>query len=264
VPSTRQLKKSPKGQNSVACHPVTGGQSQADVAKALAKLRRLSEFSPAKLDILASQITVQRLHKRSLIYSESQSDENLYIMLSGIARLTCENRKRESILLEVLGPGDIIGLPSLLPDVRHHLRCEAFTNCELGLISARSLVEDVIGVPFADFTLGVKLTVSRWWELLVRQAHFIDQPLAERVLIALRDLGAKFGVEEDRGIILNAPINQRDLADLVAASRPKVNVVLRGLAKIGALIQEGPRRIVLVPKKLESSQRLSFGDAPLN
>jgi CRP-like cAMP-binding protein len=88
----------------------------------------------------------------------------------------------------------------------------------------------------------VKLTVSRWWELLVRQAHFIDQRLEERVLIALRDLAAKFGVENDRGIILNAPINQRDLADLVAASRPKVNVVLKGLAKRGALIQEGRRR----------------------
>jgi hypothetical protein len=102
-------------------------------ARNLARLKGLSELSAGKLDVLAERIAVRRFRKRSAIYSEDHVGEGMYIMLSGIARLTCLNRKGERILLEVLGPGDVVGIPSLLPDVRHNIRCEAFTDCQLDL-----------------------------------------------------------------------------------------------------------------------------------
>lgn len=231
-------------------------RSRAEVARELAGLRRLSALSPPAINALASEITIRRLNKRALIYSEGQVGENMYFVLSGIARLTCENRKRRSALLEVLAPGDIIGLPVLLPDVRHRLRCETVTRCELGVISDRALVEDVLGMQLARFSLGLKLMVSRWWEMLVRQSHFVEQTMAERVIITLLDLGAKCGVRDERGTILNAPLSQQDLADLAGASRPKVNLVLRGLAERGALIQDR-RRIIILPDRLELALRLS-------
>src|SRR5437870_342290 len=40
---------------------------------------------------------------------------------------------------EVLGPGDVVCIPTLLPDVRHNLECEAFTDCEITACSAQKL-----------------------------------------------------------------------------------------------------------------------------
>src|SRR6266851_1895528 len=131
-------------------------------AQNLARLKGLSELSAGKLEVLAERIAVRRFRKRSAIYREDHVGEGLYIMLSGIAKLTCLNRKGERVLLEVLGPGDVVGIPSLLPDVRHQLRCEAFTDCRLGLLGVKELVEGVVGLPFGDFGVALRLTMGRW------------------------------------------------------------------------------------------------------
>ena len=37
----------------------------------------------------------------------------------------------ERNLLEVRGPGDVIEIPLLLPDIHHKLSCETFTDCQI-------------------------------------------------------------------------------------------------------------------------------------
>ena len=56
-------------------------------------------------------------------------------------------------------------MPPLLPDVRHSLECEAFTDCEIGVLSADAMVETV-GLEYDKFLLALKLTMGRWWALL--------------------------------------------------------------------------------------------------
>lgn len=148
----------------------------------------------------------------------------------------------------MLGPGDVICIPSLLPDLRHSLECEAFTECEIGVLSAEALVETV-GLQYAEFLLALKLTMGRWWALLVRQSHFVDQTLEERIAVALLDLAGKFGLPDARGTIINVRFGHRNLAELVSGSRPKVSVCLRRFAMEGRLIQD-QRRIIVVPEKL--------------
>jgi CRP/FNR family cyclic AMP-dependent transcriptional regulator len=201
--------------------------------------------------MLADSVEIVCRLRRSPIYPNRRQGDGVYIMLSGIARLTCSNRKRQTVLLEVLGPGDVVGVPSMLQDRRSNLRCDAFTNCELGLIFTRSLVETVMKIPFDDFRVASELTLGVWWKMLVRQAHFVEQGLEERIAIALLDLSAKFGVPDSRGEILNVELSHSDLADLVMGSRPKVNRHLRALAEQGAIIRER-RRIVVVRERLQA------------
>ena len=87
----------------------------------------------------------------------------------------------------MLGPGDVVCIPTLLPDLRHSLECEAFTECEVGVLTAQALVETV-GLEYDKFFLALKLTMGRWWALLVRQSRFVDQTLEERIAVALLDL----------------------------------------------------------------------------
>src|SRR5260370_26245353 len=112
------------------------------------------------------------------------------IMLSGIAGFACLNRKGERILLEVLGPGDVAGIPSLLPDVRHNIRFEAFTDCQLGLISPKELVEDIVGLPFGDFGVAIRLTLGRWRQLLAANCGWVEEGLVRRVIVCLVARGA--------------------------------------------------------------------------
>src|ERR1700733_7471454 len=79
----------------------------------LGKLQGLAGLPLRKLEALHARMTVRQFSKRSIIYEEGHSGAAVYLVLSGIARLVCLSRKRKRNLLEVLGPGDVMEIPSL-------------------------------------------------------------------------------------------------------------------------------------------------------
>jgi CRP-like cAMP-binding protein len=223
-----------------------------EVVETLVGLEGLAGLPLRKLRVLASRIVVRPFERHAVIYEESQRKDYVYVLLSGIARLTCLNRKGERVLLEVLGPGDIVAIPPLLADTRSHLRFGAFTDCRIGLLSPKTLVQDIVGLRFGNFRHALVLTNARWWQLLVRHSAFMEQGLQERVVLALLDLGAKVGVPDRGKKTLSVDLTHQDLAHLVIGSRAKVSNCLRQLATHNAIAQEGRTRIVMVPKKLQA------------
>src|ERR1700691_2249163 len=105
-------------------------QPRAVSAQDLGKLEGLAGLSSRELDGFRARMRIRQVRRPSIIYKEGESDHAVYSVLSGIARLVCLNRKGKRNLLEVLGPGDVIEIPSLLPDIHHKLTCEAFTDCK--------------------------------------------------------------------------------------------------------------------------------------
>jgi CRP/FNR family transcriptional regulator, cyclic AMP receptor protein len=206
--------------------------------------RFVAELRARQLAALNSRMSVREFSRRTTIYREDQAEMATYILIAGIAKLTCLNRSGKRNLLEVLGPGDVIEIPSLLPDIHHNLSFEAFSDCQLGLISPKELVEGIIGIPFREFSQALNLTVDRWWRLLERHSNFLNQSVRERVALALNDMSIKFGIQEDRGTLINLRLSHRDPAELVDCSRPKTSDCLRGLAREGAVIHEDRRFIV--------------------
>src|SRR5208283_4315120 len=150
----------------------------------LGKLKGLAGLSLRKLEALRARMRIRQFSRHSIVYKEGESDEAVYIVLSGIGRLVCLNRKGKRNLLEVLGPGDVIEIPSLLPDIHHKLSCDAFTDCEIGLVGPGELVQGVIGIPLREFDEALNLTIGRWWKLLERHSNFLDQSVRERIAIA--------------------------------------------------------------------------------
>jgi CRP-like cAMP-binding protein len=237
-----------------------GGAGRSELVETLAKLRGLAGLPLRKLHVLAEQMRIRLFRRDALIYEESQRRQYMYILLSGLARLTCLNRKGEWVLLEVLGPGDVVAIPSLLPGVRSNLRFRAFTECRIGLLSPIGLVQDIMGLPFGHFRHALGLTSGRWWQLLVRHSAFMEQSLSERVVLALLDLGSKIGVQDPRKRTLSLDLTHQDLAHLVMGSRAKVSACLGQLATQSAIVQQGRTRIITNPQKLQAIGGFSAPD----
>jgi CRP/FNR family transcriptional regulator, cyclic AMP receptor protein len=229
-------------------------QPRAVSAQDLAKLKGLAGLSLRKLESLRARMRIRQFSKRSIIYKEGDADDAVYILLLGIARLVFVNRKGERNLLEVLGPGDVIEIPSLLPDIHHKLTCEAFMDCQIGLISPTALVEGVVGIPFREFSEALNLTVGRWWALLERHSNFLSQTVREKIMLALFDLGRKFGQRDDHAMIVDLGLSGQDIADLVESSRPKVSECLKQLVAEG-VVKRDHRRFIIDSVKIQASLR---------
>ena len=229
-------------------------QPRAVSVQDLGKLQGLAGLSSRKLEALRARMRIRQFSKRSVVYKEGESDDAVYIVLSGIARLVCLNRKGERNLLEVLGPGDVIEIPSLLPDIHHKLTCETFTDCQIGLIGPTALVEGIVGIPFREFNEALNLTMGRWWTLLERHSNFLRQTVREKIMLALLDLGRKFGQRDDLGMIIDLGLSGKDLADLVESSRPKVSESLKKLVAEGVVKREH-RRFIVDPARIQAGLR---------
>ena len=73
-------------------------------------------------------------------------------------------------------------------------------------------------------------------------------------MLALFDLGRKFGQPEDHAMIIDLGLSGQDIADLVESSRPKVSECLKQLVAEGVVKREH-RRFIIDPAKIQDSLR---------
>jgi len=75
---------------------------------------------------LAAASEPLRVLRESAIFSEGEASSHVYILLSGVAKLCYVNREQR-VLVGFVGPGEVFGLSSLLPQNHAAVRCEAYT-----------------------------------------------------------------------------------------------------------------------------------------
>jgi CRP-like cAMP-binding protein len=216
-------------------------------------LRRLRAFpwaSDQQLEKLLSQITLKRVTRHTALFDEGTSAEVLYLLISGVVKLSLRNSESEDILVSLICPGELFGITALMPGMQRAFRSEAFSDCWVGTLGAETLVTTLLGVPFSDFSALMGSTTGRWFALLYRYAHFQGLSLRQRLAMALLELAQKFGVQDARGTILILQVTHEDLADLVGASRQKVTEHIKELERQQYIVRDG-RKLIVLPARLQ-------------
>jgi CRP-like cAMP-binding protein len=216
--------------------------------QALRKLKLLSWLNNDQLSVIGKNATSIKFPRGKSIFFEGESSSRVYLLLSGVAKLSFL-KKTERVLVGLVGPGEIFGVSSLLPEATRPFRCDAFSDCVVAVMEPRIFVETVAGIPLASFSRTLDITVGRWWGMLIRYANFVGLGLRERLADALLELGVKFGVRDSRGTLLTLKLTHADLAELVGASRQRITEQLTEFERDKIIIRDG-RRLILVPEKL--------------
>jgi CRP/FNR family transcriptional regulator len=215
----------------------------------------LSKHFPAlkrdELERLASEMSLRRFKRGERILVEPHASADVFLVLKGAIAITWQHDRRHQVLVALLGPGEIFGDSSSLPEMAQGLNGYAFANSLVARIDSTRLVDILLGVELRAFKTATEMTVGWSAKALMRYIKMFHMPPRERLVIALLEIGAKFGVRDSRGLILNLPMTQKDLADLLGASRQKVNEYWGELVRLGAVINLG-RQLVLVPEKLSA------------
>jgi len=216
--------------------------------KTLGRLKTLSWLSQDQLQGLAQSLTLQKVKRRDTIFFEGESSNRIYVLLSGVAKLSFQNRD-ERVLVGLVGPGEIFGVSSLLPHATRPFRCDAFSDCTVGIARPETFVGLVLGVPLERFSRTLEVTVARWWIMLQRYTNFVGLSVRERLAGALLELAMKFGAEDSRGILLTLKVTHADLAELVGASRQRTTEQLNDFENEHVILRDG-RRLIIVPDRL--------------
>ena len=217
----------------------------------LRSLKNISWLTVPQLGKLANALTVSTVEKRAIIFDEKHSADSAYILLAGVARITCRNRKGHRTLVIMIAPGMIPGFPPPVPGISYNFRCEAVTACQIGTIDFDSLVEISLGISSVDFKRLAASYLGRWDLVQLRSGNFMSCTLEERLALILLELSENFGVPDGKAVRLTLPARHRDLAELAGATRPRITEYL-SLFERKHLISRDKRQLVVNRDRLES------------
>jgi len=224
---------------------------RASARQMLASLKNISWLTARQLDNLSSALTVSAVEKYGIIFDEQSAPDSVYILLAGVARITCRNRKGDRTTVIMVAPGIVPGFPPPVPGFRYNFRCEAVTPCRIGAIEVESLIEISLGIASADFKRMAASYLGRWDLVQLRCANFMSCTLEERLALLLLELSENFGVPDGKEIRLTVPARHRDLAELTGASRSRITEQLAAFERKNLISRNG-RQFVVNRDQLES------------
>src|SRR5580704_2547301 len=179
--------------------------ARASSTRRLRGLKNISWLSGRQLDRLSNGLTVSMAEKRAIIFDEKHSPDSAYILLAGVARITCRNRKGQRTLVIMVAPGMIPGFPPPVPGISYNFRCEAMTDCQVGTIDLKTFIEISLGIDSEDFKRMAASYLGRWDQIQLRCANFMGCTLEERLALILLELSENFGMSDPKGTRLSVP-----------------------------------------------------------
>ena len=213
-------------------------------------LKNISWLTSRQQNKLADALAMSQVEKRGVIFDEKHSPEAAYVLLSGVARITCSNRSGARTLVIMVAPGMIPCFPPAVSPIRYNFRCEAVTACRIGTITLADFIEIALGIASADFKHMAESYSGRWDLVQLRCSNFMGCTLEERVALILLELSENFGVRDPQGVRLTVAATHKDLAELVGASRPRVTEYLSNFERKHLIIRDG-RQLIVKRDRLE-------------
>jgi CRP/FNR family cyclic AMP-dependent transcriptional regulator len=192
----------------------------------------------ALLDEIASAATVRSFPKHAVIVTESDSTDNIYVMLAGKARVYVSDEKGREVVLNQLGPGEYFGEITIDGGPRS-ASVMALEQCRCALIRHTELTA------FIERSPGFALHVVK------KLAHRV-RDLTENVRsLALLDVYGRVGrlllelAEEDDGqLVITEPLTHKEIAARVGASREMISRIFSDLSDGGYLRKEEGRLVI--------------------
>jgi CRP/FNR family transcriptional regulator, cyclic AMP receptor protein len=207
-------------------------------------LKNISWLAPRQLNRLADALVMSRVPRHGIIFDKKHSPECAYILLAGVAQITCRNRRGDRTLVIVVAPGMIPGVPPSVTGIKYDFRCEAVTDCQIGTITLAAFIEIALGITSADFKRMAASYAGRWDLVQLRCSNFMGCTLEERLALVLLELSENFGIRDKRGVRLTVRATQQHLAELVGATRPRVTEYLASFEREHLIARDGRQLIV--------------------
>jgi CRP-like cAMP-binding protein len=220
----------------------------------LARSGLFQGVEPDAAEALANDMETVEIRRGETLFSEGETGDSLYIVLSGKLKLGHRAADGRHNLVAIMGPSDIVGELSLFDPGPRTATATAVTDVRLARLKKVSLRPWLNNRPeIAEQLLRVLARRLRRTNDAVADMIFTDVP--GRVAKALLQMAARFGNRNGGVLRVNLDLTQEELAQLIGASRETVNKALAEFASRGWLRLDGRSVIILDPERLAHRAR---------
>jgi CRP/FNR family transcriptional regulator, cyclic AMP receptor protein len=189
----------------------------------LRKHPMFSDLEPAALDQLCRYAKHSMLKRGTTIASRGDPGNILIAVISGTVKISVSSADGRNAILNLIGPGEIVGEVAVLDGFARTADVIANTNCEIFVIDRRDFLPFVRSQPaLAMKLIELLCTRLRWTSDQVEEV--ILQNLPGRLASALLRLTEKHKLAPGGRSIA---ITQQEISEMVGMTRESINKQLR-------------------------------------
>jgi len=188
--------------------------------------------------------------RRSIVFREGDSPRAVYLVCAGKVKLFAAAGDRRKLLLRIAGPGDMLGLNTLLSNLPYEVSAETLTPCTFKEIDRGPFLDFLSVYPEAAFIAALTLAhESR--EIFIATRRLALSPSAAarvaQVLIGLMPLDPSFGQLPSFPMMLT----HAELASLAGTSRETVARLLNQLERDGIIARDNSTMTIVKLNQLK-------------
>ncbi len=220
-------------------------------ASDLGRTALFAELDEDALQVLADKAIHRKYRKGNVIFVQGEQGDRCFAIVAGAVKISAYHPDGREAVMAVLAPGDVFGELSLFEDAPRSADATAIEETELLSLDAKAVTEAITANPELGLTLlrvlGRRL---RHTNEALQDIAFFDVP--GRVARRIADLADTHGEATDDGVLIELPLSQENLAQMVGATRESVNKALALLKRRGLVSRVGRRYLVSDVEKLRS------------
>ena len=208
-----------------------------------------STLSPALRQAILSCSTVRRLSDGALLSSRGAPADEWCGVAKGAVRVSSVSLSGKQVTLTYVEPGVWFGDIALFDGLpRTH---DANVHGESTLLVVRKPdFKQLLGQHTELYEALLRLNCRRLRLMFDVIEDLNTRPLASRLAKQVLLLARSYGIKQGEEIRIGLALAQEDLAQLLGASRQRVNQELKGFERDGAVRIEPTRLVVLSKEKL--------------
>jgi len=211
--------------------------------KTLAEFPLFRGLSPEKLERIND-----RLHKKTVgagtnMITADQPGEVVYLLVGGTVKILVEQLDGREVILAFLGAGDTVGEMSLVDSAGRSANVMTMEKCSF-LWMDRNTFQECLKIP--EFSMNLVRLLCLRLRLANEQIQSLSSlDVAGRLARQLLAFSERYGKDEEGGTRITLRLTQTDLAELVGASRERVNQIMVDFRQKGFVSVDSNHQIVV-------------------
>lgn len=208
-----------------------------------------SGFTQAQLEWVSERLYCRTYPAGANIITVEQPGEVVYIIQSGTVKIHIEQAGGTDVILAILGPGDVVGEMSLIDSAGRSASVITLEESQLFWLSGSTFQECLRTIPtFAQNLVRIMTIRVRLANELIQAMATLDvHGRVARQMLAFAERYGRAGVGDK--IVIPIRLTQGDIADLVGASRKRVNQVMVTFKQQGYISVDEKSRITVHDRK---------------
>jgi CRP/FNR family transcriptional regulator, cyclic AMP receptor protein len=214
------------------------------ITEGLNRVQLFEGLTPAQLAWIGSRLYERVFPPDVDLIVAGTPGEVIYFILSGTVKVYITQANGTDVIVNIMGPGDTVGELSVLDSGGRSASVITLEETHAAWMSRSHFQEALQTFPLLSNNL-LKILSGRLRHTTEKIQTLASLSIPERVIQQLLIIAENYGRVRPQGIFIPIRLTQGEIAELVGASRKRVNQVMVALKRDGLVSSDAESHITL-------------------